>query len=91
MTNVKTLPNIHEQAPENDMLMEKTEVFNTPFVVISIKEKHEHFGTLGNYRITEVYSTKEEAIKGTEAITWNRIIQLMTLVIEIIKKQEGTK
>ncbi|AXH77326.1 MAG: replication initiator protein [Microviridae sp.] len=60
-------------------------VENTPFVMITIKD--ETFGAFGQYRITEVYKTKEECEKELTQITWNRIIQIITLVNEMLNKK----
>jgi SHS2 domain-containing protein len=69
---------------ETEELIRRTEVKNTPFVVISLNEK-EHFATLGEYRITEKYESQEEAEKECKAITWNRIIQIVMILNEKLK------
>lgn len=59
-------------------LIERTEIENSPFVVITTEGQS--FGTMGHWRLTEPYDTKEEAIAEMEKITWNRIIQVMMLI-----------
>lgn len=69
---------------KKEELIKRTEVPNSPFVVITTKEGS--FGVLGKYRLTEVYATEKEAIAGTSAMTWNRIIQVMSLVNTILNE-----
>ncbi len=68
-------------------LVTRTNIENSPFEIIGIKEKNEYFATLGEYRITEIFKTKKEAIKEVSEITWNRIIQVQMILIEKLKKE----
>ncbi|AXH74909.1 MAG: hypothetical protein [Microviridae sp.] len=77
---------LNEQGEE---LVQRDEVENTPFIVITIN--NESFGTFGKYRITETYHTKQQCKAELKAITWNRIVQIMTLVNEIMKEQTTKK
>lgn len=73
---------------QNEQTLSREEIPDTPFVIISSDK--EHFGTLGNFRITEIYLTKEIAIEETKKITWNRIIQVISIINEIDKKTINT-
>ena len=62
-------------------LINFTQVENTPFTVISKEEQH--IVMLGKYRISETFESKEEAIKDANSITWNRITQLITVMLRL--------
>ncbi len=64
----------------NSELIKRKKIKNTPFVIITINEKS--FGTLGKYRITETYKTTKKCEEILQKITWNRITQIMLLLIE---------
>lgn len=69
-----------DKPESNSELIKRTEIENSPFVVITSEGKS--FGTLGKYRITEVYNDIEECIDEVKKITWNRIIQVFMLLNE---------
>lgn len=66
----------------NSELVEREEVENTPFTVITAGSKT--FGVMGMHRITE-YGTKEEIRKELKEITWNRLIQVIMLLTEAVE------
>lgn len=66
----------------SEELIERDEVENTPFVMITIN--NETFGTFGKYRITETYHTKQQCKVELLAMNWNRVIQIMTLVFDML-------
>ncbi|AXH75608.1 MAG: hypothetical protein [Microviridae sp.] len=68
-----------------DELIQRDEVENTPFVMITIKG--ETFGTFGKYRITEPYHTKQQCKVELQRVDWNRIVQVCTLINEMMKNQ----
>lgn len=63
-------------------LISRVDIKDTPFTIITTEEKH--FGAMGRYRITELYNTYEEAVEETKKITWNRIVQVIQLVTEML-------
>lgn len=67
--------------------VERKEIENSPFTAIRIGD--ECFGSMGKYRITEVYESIEEVEKELEVITWNRIVQVVILMIETKKENEN--
>lgn len=64
----------------NSELIKRTEIKDTPFTVITIEGKS--FGSMGQYRITEIYNNEETPKKEVQKITWNRLIQVIMLLQE---------
>lgn len=71
---------------EGTELIKKTDIKNSPFVIISADGKH--FAALGNYRLTELYTSFEECKKEIQKITWNRIIQIITITNDILNNKK---
>jgi hypothetical protein len=76
-----------ESSADVNLAKEKTplsrhEVEESPFTVVGNNENG-WVGTMGKYRITEQFNSKEEAIKDVEVITWNRIVQVLILVNQL--------
>lgn len=65
----------------NYELMKRKNIENTPFTIITI-ENNEHFITLGKYRLSEKYETFEEAEQNANTIDWNKIMQIIGIMIE---------
>lgn len=59
----------------------REDVEDSPFTLISIDGGKEFFGTMGKYRITDPGS-KEELLKDLKEFNWNRIVQVMLLLLE---------
>lgn len=76
--------NDNSNSSENKELIKRTEVDNTPFHIISNADETINFGVFGRYKITEDYHTIEQVKKELEKITWNRVIQIITLVHEML-------
>lgn len=81
---------IHSNAKETDnknySLIEKTDVEDTPFMIISTEEGH--FIVMGENRLSEPYKNKAEALTAAKKITWNRIVQVILIIsdkLETIK------
>ncbi len=96
MGNIKELKSREEQTfvervdssnSSKEGEVERKEIENSPFTVIRIGE--ECFGSMGKYRITEIYESIEEVEKELEVITWNRIVQVIILMIETKKENEN--
>lgn len=60
---------------------------NTPFGIVS--ENGTNFVNIANYRVSDNIETKEKALAWTKEITWNKIINVITIVqaINLINKQ----
>ena len=76
-----------ESSADVNLAREKTplsrhEVEESPFTVVG-NDENGWVGTMGKYRITEQFNSKEEAIKDVEVITWNRIVQVLILVNQL--------
>jgi hypothetical protein len=70
----------------NTELVEQKEIENTPFMAVRMEDKW--FLTLGKYRLTEPLKTEEEVIESAKDATWERIMQVMKIMI-IEEKQEN--
>ncbi|WNK14249.1 MAG: hypothetical protein [Microvirus sp.] len=51
---------------------------------------YETFGTFGKYRITEPYLTKAECRVELLKMDWNRVIQICTLIVEMMRENTKT-
>lgn len=76
---------INKQAKE---LVSRNDVKDTPFTIISLLDKNEHFAVLGEYRITEKYDKAIKAEAEVIRITWNRVIQVMLILNKKINLNE---
>lgn len=56
------------------------EVEDTPFKVVETEKGN--FVVLGNHRLTHEIETKEEAIKEAKKMTWERIMQVIHILVE---------
>lgn len=73
-----------EQIEEyNYELITRKNVKDTPFTIITNNEEGRSFGTIGKYKITEERKTPEEVEEEITKITWDNIIKIMTIIIEI--------
>lgn len=68
-------------------VIERFQVEKSPFTIISVNG--EHFGVMGEYRMTESYESRGACEKELKQITWNRIIQVMMVLEEIRSKDEN--
>lgn len=64
--------------------LEFINVANTPFTIC--KKDKEYFGLIGEHRITEMYDKLEVLEKEIQAITWDRLIQVIWAVSEKFAK-----
>jgi len=71
---------------QNEKLVERYPIKNSPFTVITVE--NEHFGVMGEYRMTEGYKTRGECEDELKKMTWNRIIQVMFVLSEIREKDK---
>lgn len=86
LTIVRDPDNSQLDGKNQNQLIEKIEVENTPFLIIHIE--NDYFGTFGQYRITEIYNTPEQCKKDLENITWNNLVKVMTLVVEMLNNKK---
>lgn len=76
----KEQKNTGKETDNSEFLIERTEVKDSPFIIVSTEEGH--FGSMGKWRITEVMDTVQGVKKDLEKITWNRLVQVVLLLIE---------
>lgn len=70
-------------------LLKRYDIADSPFMVISIEDKNEHFGVMGKFRLTEKFETFDEAHDATSQMNWNKITQVTALICqELIENQE---
>lgn len=69
-------------------LFTKTQIENTPFLIIHNKEKNIAFGVFGKYKITRDYNNPDEVKNELTEFTWDKIITIMSLVYDLLKNQE---
>lgn len=70
---------------DSSELTEKIEINETPFTAIRIENKW--FLTMGKYRITEPLTSKEEVLQDANRSDWNRILQVIGVMIEEYNKK----
>jgi hypothetical protein len=68
---------------ENNQIIERNEIENTPFVMVTLEQGS--FVALGNYRVSEVYETKEEAENYIKTITWDNLFNVIISLFEHLK------
>jgi hypothetical protein len=81
-TNVDLLD---KQDSSNNYTFEHIE--NTPFTIVT--EGNEHFGLIGNHRITESYENKETLKEELVKFSWDRVAQVIWAVVEKFKNEKN--
>lgn len=77
----KSQMNVKEADKQNSSeTIERENIENTPFTLIKVEEKW--FGAMGKYRITEPSASKKEIETELKKVTWNRIVQVIQILIE---------
>ena len=66
-------------------LSEITQLDNCPFSIVENDNKF--FGMCGKYRVTEEYTNKEELKVYLETVNWDKISQVLFVVIENLKEE----
>ncbi len=74
---------VSKAAEKQEELIKRTEIADSPFTVIETEGKV--FGTMGQYRLTEQFDSFEEAMEETRLFTWNRVVQVMMLLVDKLK------
>lgn len=67
-------------------LFTKKPVEETPFEIIH--KDYKYFVSLGQYRLTEEFETENEAKEWINKITWNKILNLISLTVELLTKNK---
>ena len=72
-----------------EQIITRTEIINTPFVVIQTGGKH--FGVMGEYKITEEFETHKEAEEAACSLNWKNLINIMIVINDYCKSLPGLK
>lgn len=75
----KSVEQTNNSESGNTELIKRENIADSPFEVITTEKGS--FGVMGKYRITP-YGEKEEIIEDLNKITWNRLIQVIQLILE---------
>lgn len=76
----------NEDFSKNEELIKREDIKDSPFHLISTEKGH--FVSVGEYRITELRETREQALDDIKDITWNRIVQIVLILMEQRQKIE---
>jgi hypothetical protein len=60
--------------------LEMHSVNDTPFVVA--RQNEDWFVIMGKHRLTNSIETFEEAVQEAEKITWNKVVQVIAIILE---------
>ncbi len=82
--STKKADSLKSNSEDKEELITRKEIKNSPFHIIGTEEGY--FGVIGKYRITEPAKTQKAIEKELSEITWNRITQIMLILIETQKK-----
>ena len=74
---LSTNPNNNDS--NSNKVVDYTPVPDTPFTVV--RENNNFFVTMGNYKISPNYTTAEEANKDAARVDWNRLAQVIEVII----------
>lgn len=84
MKEASKLDYVLNNEQEGEELVTRKQIDDSPFTIIGTEGKF--FGTVGKYRITEPMKTEKAVEKELKDITWNRIVQVMLILIETQEK-----
>ncbi len=74
-----------EEKAKNKEMFAVEHIEGTPFQVVTSEEENVAFISMGNYKITEnrELEKKEELIKDVKKITWDRLIQVFSVLLDV--------
>lgn len=78
--------NVENTNNTNSADYEKWEVGNTPFTIV--KELDKYLVVIGKYRVSEDLATKEEAEEDAKRVDWDRMMQVMGIMIENYEEKQ---
>ncbi len=85
-TNEQIGLGIDDAKEKAEELIKRTDIKDSPFTVIETEGKI--FGTMGQYRVTEVMDSFEECKEELEKFSWNRVMQVIMLLNEQLNSNE---
>lgn len=68
------------QTNSKDSLISYKKVERTPFTMVTIQ--NDHFGVLGDKRVTEIFENIEELEEELKKTTWDRLMQVIWITTE---------
>lgn len=74
---------------QNSTLNEREKIEDTPFWVVKQEEKW--FITLGEYRVSQIKESKDEALKTLEENKWDLVIHMVIIISEKLKEEDYRK
>lgn len=86
LENSQTNAKAQDKQNSGEQLMQYHQVESTPFTII----KHEkgHTVMIGKYRLSEDYETAKEAMEDAKRMDWDRIMQVMGVMLEEYKNEK---
>lgn len=74
-----------EEVTKQDTLFDRTQVENTPFMIISEKDEEgihcNHFVTCGHLKVSPDYASMEDALQDALEINWDKITALIEAML----------
>ena len=68
----------------SDELLSYYQVENTPFTIVN-EQNERYWVTMGKYRISEPFTTADEALEDAKRADWFRMMDVMSIMIEEYK------
>lgn len=78
-------PTIKQDSSNNEELIKKIEIENTPFTAIWSEDKEWNL-LMGRYRIAGPFEKEEEVKEAAKDVSWETLLKVMQALIEINKK-----
>lgn len=90
---LNTQENTDETPSKKSLLNEREKIENTPFwwVKSTVDNVEQHFITFGEYRVSNVHTTKKDALDELEKHKWDIIMHMTAVIVEktLIEKKLG--
>ncbi|AXH76209.1 MAG: hypothetical protein [Microviridae sp.] len=86
MTKKNQMTVVKDDEPKTE-LIKRTPIEETPFHVIETDGKI--FGAFGQYKITENQNSVEEVKEMLSLITWDRIVQISSIILEMLNNKKN--
>lgn len=85
--NSQTNVNEQDKQDSSEQIMKYEHVEGTPFTVISHEKGHTVM--IGKYRLSDDYHFEDEALEDAKRMDWDRIMQVMGVMIEEYKNEKS--
>lgn len=82
-TNVNEIGNLESGKNEkNEQEIIQTPIEETPFTMVTQTATGKSFLTIGQYRVTEETTKKDDLLKLTKGVKWNFLTNVISVVVE---------